>query len=382
MHILFLIRSCFAGGAEKVLLDYAKGLDKEKFDVTIMLRYPDGALKDQFFELQDHGVHIRWCFDHLKPGKNLFEKAKNVLLLRLADWSAYHYPKLYYRLAIKEQYDVEIAFMHNEAASIIASSPNKKSKKLLWVHTDLRRLTSFKTYFGSRKKQGAYYRKFDKCICVSQVAAKSLAELFGIRENVQIIHNPIDRDRIISLAQSPLPLSATTPPTICAVGRLSLEKNFPLLINAHANLIKKDILHHLYIVGEGPEREALEQKIRELNVENSVSLIGFLPNPYPYIFNADFLALSSIYEGFPTVIMESLILGIPVVSCCGVTNEVFGNYNCGIVTEPDEVAFEAGLEKMLTDSVLRNNCAEQAALRGAELDLTQAISAIEQLLVC
>lgn len=381
MKVLFFIRSFFGGGAEKVLLEYVKGLDKGKLNITVMVRYPDGELKEQFMALREQGVDIRWCFDHLKPGKGLLEKAKNTLLLRLADWSAYHSPKLFYRLAIKEKYDVEIAFMHDEAASIIASSTNKRAKKLLWVHTDLRRLTSFKTYFGSRKRQGMYYRKFDKCVCVSQVVADSIRELFGITDNVCVLHNPVDRNRILALAQSPCTLPSVTIPTVCAVGRLSWEKNFTMLINAHANLVNKGVLHRLCIVGEGPERASLEQQIKSLGVEETVAMVGFQSNPYPYIKDAYVTVCSSVYEGLHIASEESLVLGVPVVSCCAVTGEVFGGYECGIITEPDQAAFEAGLEKMLTDPDFRARCAQQAALRGEELGLEQAVAAIGKLLL-
>ena len=380
MKVLFFIRSFFGGGAEKVLLDYVKGLDKKKYDITIMVRSPHGILKDQFLDLRHQGIHIRWCFDHLKPGKNLFEKVKNTLLLRLGDWSTYRCPRLFYKLAIHEKYDVEIAFMHDEAASIIASSSNKHSKKLLWVHTDLRRLSSFKQYFISRKRQGAYYKKFDKCICVSQIVADSISELFGITENVHVLHNPVDQDRILTLSLNPSPLPVHTPPIVCAVGRLSWEKNFSMLISTHANLICKGIMHQLCIVGEGPERNALERQIKQLGVENSVILAGFQSNPYPYLKKAYVSVCSSVYEGLHIASQESLVLGVPVVSCCAVTAEVFGDYNCGIITEPDQTSFEAGLEKMLTDSTFRSKCAQQATLRGQELGLETAILAVEKLL--
>lgn len=380
MKVLIFIRSFFGGGAEKVLLDYVKGLDKEKLDITLMVRSPEGALKEQFLALREQGIRVRWCFDHLKPGKNLLEKAKNALLLRLADWSVYRCPALFYRLAIREKFDVEIAFMHNEAASIIASTSNRRSKKLLWVHTDLRRLTSFKTYFGSRKGQARYYRKFDTCVCVSQVAAEGLAELFDIRENVQVLHNPVDRERVLALAEQPCPLPESDLPTVCAVGRLSWEKNFAMLINAHAALLGKGIPHRLWIVGEGPERQALEDQIAALGVTETVTLAGFQKNPYPYIKAADITVCSSVYEGLHIVSQESLVLGVPVVSCCAVTGEVFGGFDCGILTENDQASLEAGLEKMLRDPVLRQRCGRQAALRGQELGLSQAAAALEGLL--
>jgi len=203
--------------------------------------------------------------------------------------------------------------------------------------------------------------------------------LFDIKEKVLVVHNPIDRERVLELAKKPCPFTLS-PPTVCAVGRLSWEKNFSMLIDAHANLISKGIPHQLCIVGEGPERKALEHKIEKLGVENSVSLLGFQENPYPYIARASFLAMPSVYEGFPTVVMEALVLGMPVVSSCAVTAEVFGGYNCGIITGPDQNSFEAGLEKILTDNVLHKKLCEAAVKRGNELDIREAVLRVEEVL--
>ena len=379
MKVLFFIRSFFGGGAEKALLELVKGLDKEKFDITVMVRNDEGTYREQFHSLE--GVAVRRCFEQLKPGKNLFQKIRNNVILKLADWSAYRCPGLFYRLAIREKYDVEIAFMHNEAASIISSSTNRKSKKLLWVHTDLRKLDSWNTYFGTRNRQKRYFSGFDKIVCVSCVAAQALENLLGIKENVQVIYNPIDRERILSLAEGNFPLPEIQVPTVCAVGRLSEEKNFEMLIDVHTALLKKGINHRLCIVGGGPERQALEDRIKLLGVADSVILAGYQENPYPYIKASDITVCSSRYEGLHIASQESLVLGKPVVSCCAVVGEIFGGYGCGIITENNAAALETGLEMLLTDTELLQRCAAQASLRGQELGLERAVKTVEWLLL-
>lgn len=379
--VLFYNRTFFGGGAEKVLIDYIRGMDKRKFDITVMVRRDEGAFREQFLALEQEGVHIRRCCDWIQPGKSVFQKARNYILLSLADRCEFRHPRIFHRIAIREKYDVEIAFMHNEAAAIIASSPNKKSKKLLWVHTDLRRIDSWPMYFGTRKRQRRFFSKYDQIICVSEVARQSVEELLELTGNVMVLHNPVDREKILKMAQEPCPLPVVPVPTVCAVGRLSWEKNFQMLLHAHANLLKRGIEHRLCIVGEGPDRENLEQLICELGLKESVILAGHQSNPYPYIEAASFLVLSSVYEGYPTVVMEALVLGKPVVSSCATAQEVFGDYECGTITDSNPSALEDGMEKMLINMEYRHYCANQAVARSFELGLKKAVDSVTDMIV-
>lgn len=378
--VLFYNRTFFGGGAEKVLIDYIRGMDKRKFDITVMVRRDEGAFREQFLALEQEGVHIRRCCDWIQPGKFVFQKARNYILLSLADRCEFRHPRIFHRIAIREKYDVEIAFMHNEAAAIIASSPNKKSKKFLWVHTDLRRIDSWPMYFGTRKRQRRFFSKYDQIICVSEVARQSVEELLGLTDNVMVLHNPVDREKILKMAQEPCPLPVVPVPTVCAVGRLSWEKNFQMLLYAHANLLKRGIEHRLCIVGDGLERERLTSLIRQLKVEKTVELVGYQSNPYKYIQSADITVCSSEYEGLHIASIESIVLGKPVVSCCDVVSEVFAGYECGIITKNKPVALEAGLEKMLMNKQFLQRCSTQTIARGKELGLETAVDAVEKLL--
>ena len=375
--VLFYNRTFFGGGAEKVMLDYVQGLNQKGFDITVMVRRVEGVFRDQFHALESEGVHIRRCCDWIQPGKSVFRKVRNYILLTLADRCEFRHPRIFHRIAIREKFDVEIAFMHNEAAAIIASSPDKKARKLLWVHTDLRRIDSWPMYFRTRKRQRRFFSKYDQIICVSEVARQSVGELLGLTQNVIVLHNPVDREKILKLAQEPCPLPAVDVPTVCAVGRLSWEKNFSMLIRAHKALVDRGVLHRLVIVGDGPERKKLENLIIELGVEKSVLLVGHQSNPYPYIGLSGFLAMSSVYEGYPTVVMEALVLRKPVVSSCAAAEEVFGGYPCGIITENSQKALEDGIKQMLVDPILFNQCCNSAAIRSSQLGLDEALSAIE-----
>jgi len=98
-----------------------------------------------------------------------------------------------------------------------------------------------------------------------------------------------------------------------AVGRLQMQKDYPTLLHAFAQ-VRKNRPVRLLILGEGKDRLALEELIKELGLEQDVSLPGFVMNPYAYMARASLFVLSSRWEGLPTVLIEALCCGTPVVS--------------------------------------------------------------------
>ena len=184
MKIMFFNRTFFGGGVEKALLDIVKNIDTSKHDITIFVRRFEGDFMQQYLALDGEHIHIRRCFDHFKPGRTIFHKIYNVSLIWIAEKCICRFPKIYYMIAIRDKFDIEVAYMHDEATAIIASSSNKKSKKVAWVHTDLRQIKTWKGYFGSRRRQKKYYKRFDKIICVSEYVKNCFQELLGTYSNI------------------------------------------------------------------------------------------------------------------------------------------------------------------------------------------------------
>jgi len=377
--VLFFNYSFFGGGVEKMLIDIAKGLDKSKYDITIMVMSKTGDFTEQYLKLEEEGVHIRQCFDWMQAGSNFFEKILNVVLINVAEKTRFYLPRLYHLIAIRDKYDVEIAFMHNLVNPVIACSPNNSSKKIAWVHTDLSKLTTWKQYFGSRKRQGKFYNKFDNVICVSNHVKNCLLELFPIKPEPMVIYNSVDRDMILQKSLSTDELPKKTVKRVIAVGRLSHEKNFSMLLRVHKKLIDTGIEHELWIVGEGPERKKLETIIKENGLDR-VTLWGYQDNPYKFIVASDFLVCSSFYEGLHIASMESLLLGKPIVSCCGVVKEAFGDRQSGLITENNEDALFDGMNEMLTNEKLLKYCTEEAKIRSKSFDLQYMIHEIENVI--
>jgi glycosyltransferase involved in cell wall biosynthesis len=151
----------------------------------------------------------------------------------------------------------------------------------------------------------------------SQGVAEDLRQVTGLpATRIQLIYNPVVTPELGELKKADLQhpwFGSGQPPVILAVGRLKPQKDFSTLIHAFAK-VRKNRLCRLLILGEGPERGALEALIRELGLEQDVELPGFLENPCAYMSRASLFVLSSRWEGLPTVLIEALYCGVPIVS--------------------------------------------------------------------
>jgi len=154
----------------------------------------------------------------------------------------------------------------------------------------------------------------------------------------------------------------TSHPIILGVGRLTIQKNFPDLVDAFA-LVRRKHAARLVIVGEGPERPTIQEHVRQHDLEDCVALPGFVENPYSCMARAAVFALSSRWEGLPTVLIESLAVGTPVVAtdCPNGPREILKDGALGRLVPTCNVP---ALAEALDDSLTaRRNPAPAYALR-------------------
>lgn len=187
------------------------------------------------------------------------------------------------------------------------------------------------------------YRAADRVIAVSEAAKQDLLAHTGLdAARVSVVYNPVDyealRARAAEAADHPW-LAQGEPPVVLAVGRLSPEKGFDVLIDAVAPLVRAGE-GRLLICGEGSERRALEARCRRLGVEEHVALPGFVENPYAYIARSRVLALPSRWEGLPNVLIHALALGVAVVAtdCPGGSSEILEGGKHGALVPVDDAA--------------------------------------------
>jgi len=176
-----------------------------------------------------------------------------------------------------------------------------------------------------------YYARADRIICVANFIRNDLAEHFGIPlAKMVVIYNPMDVERVRHLADAGENPLADPGPHLVAAGRLWKQKGFDVLLDALA-LVRNLLPVKLTILGEGPLEVDLKAQSERLGLSGAVRFVGFQPNPYPYLKHADLFVLSSRYEGMPSVILEALSVGTPVVAtdCPGGVREILTGSRMG-----------------------------------------------------
>jgi glycosyltransferase involved in cell wall biosynthesis len=148
---------------------------------------------------------------------------------------------------------------------------------------------------------------------------------------------------------------------VLAVGRLSAEKAFADLIMAMDLLrrLRRDLSIQLLILGDGPERRRIEQLVRDLDLRDRVTLLGHIHDVRPYYQRADVLAISSVTEGSPNVLLEAMAGGVPVVATpVGGIPELVTDKETGLLVEPrNPQAMASAINLLLTDSDLAKTLA-------------------------
>lgn len=337
IKIVFIEDSLVCGGAEQALYDLALLLDKERFDVTVFSQKP-GAVWDQKF--LDAGIHLIYDYSCRKATLNPIIKVQNI----------------YKKLRIQSCYrrgGENLMDVCCPGADIIVSysmwdyikcgfSANAKSVK--FIHGNTRTNPAFRDLILRDK---LLLPRYDRVVCVSEASYQAFVETTGRKNGVEMHFNPINSDHVRSMSQEPVMLPEE--PIVCAVGRLSPEKGFERLIVIHKRLLEEGIRHKLVLVGDGPDRDYIRRTVQAMDAQDSVILTGYQSNPYPYIAGSRFLVNSSFTEGLPVVAMEALCLGIPVVAAVPSVQEIFGEEDCGVITENDNESLRRGMRRMLTD---------------------------------
>jgi glycosyltransferase involved in cell wall biosynthesis len=204
---------------------------------------------------------------------------------------------------------------------------------------------------------GRFYPWADRIVSVAQGTADDLARTTGLpRERIEVVHNPIVTPELMELAKAPVDhqwFRSGEPPVVVSVGRLSPQKDFGTLLRAFA-LVRDRRPARLVILGEGPERGSLEKLVSELGLVDAASLPGWVANPYPWMVHAGAYVLSSRWEGLPSVLIEALYCGVPIVAtdCLSGPREILDDGEHGLLVPVGDVeALARGIESALAGDV-------------------------------
>lgn len=165
-----------------------------------------------------------------------------------------------------------------------------------------------------RQAMRRLYRRADALIGVSAGVARDLRGMGLAEGRIHVIHNPVDAGRLRNLASVGPPLAVEHElPYVVSIGRLVEQKDQQTLLRAYAASALRES-HRLVIVGEGERRAGLERLTHDLGIGDRVLLAGAMDNPYRVLASASMHVLSSLWEGYPNVLLEALALGVRVVS--------------------------------------------------------------------
>ena len=375
--ILFLIESLSGGGAEKILTIIINNINTNKFDVTLCCIVNTG----QFLNDIPNNVAYQYIIPNPKETNSLWSKLKYTLKYKLVySWLPLNWV---YKLWVPKGNDIEIAFVEGFSTKLLSKS-SSKLKKIAWLHTDFGYNHWTPIVFKNNRQEETTYSKFNNIVCVSNVVKDSLLKIYPSLNNVIVKYNPINDILIrdMSAISSGIKCRNVESLKLISVGRLAPQKGYDRLLPIIKRLYDNGHNISLTILGEGSERNKLEEYIAKNNLENIVSLPGFTPNPYSIIKGHDLFVCSSRAEGYSTAVTEALILGLPVITtdCSGMRELLGENNEYGVVVQNDEESLYNGIKKFLENKSYLEFFTTKAIERGKKFSLTSLMNEIEDIL--
>lgn len=312
------------GGIQKSIVNIITNIDYSKYKVDLYL-FEEGS----FFPLPEN-ENLRIIV--LKP----YPKICTLLPFRLVH-------KLFPVKVPQDEYDVVVDFNSYQNYCASAAVGLRGKKRIMWIHNDMRiKLREEPKYrimwFFFKSK----FKYFDEFAAVSPGIVDGFRAASGIYDKpVHVIPNHINTDEIFSKKDEEI--SFTPNPAefnLCSMGRLCHQKGFDILLNYMAEVKMQRSDMHLYILGDGPEREPLLNQARQLGLEDRFTLLGNQVNPFPYLQKMDGFVLTSRYEGQGMVIWEAKSVGLPLYIA-----DNLGQYNPGIECCGDMVSALVSAQK-------------------------------------
>ena len=372
--ILITMPSMLIGGAERSLLGLLESIDYKEYEVDLMLYRHEGEFMNFIpkevnilNEIDEYTTFDRPIKDLLFSKLFVYGIARLISKLRLklkkeneSVWKQLQYisntitPIL---PEIKGEYDLAICFLG--ISDVVAKKVNAKTK-IAWIHTD------YSILDPDKKMDLALFDKLDYIVTVSDKCKEEFLKIYPTMKKKSIVIENILTKSFIE-KQSNLINKAEDMKiekdeiTFLSVGRYSEAKNFDNVPIICKYLVDMGFNIKWYIVGYGSDENLIKEKIKEVNMEDRVILLGKKTNPYPYIKKCDFYIQPSRYEGKAVTVTEAQILGKPVMITNYATaiSQVNHDFD-GYITELSIEGIAYGIEKLYKNEELRqklsSNC--------------------------
>jgi len=381
MRLLQLVKGLdignFNGGAEKFGLELSIGLSEmgEEVHLGVMKRHDTDIEKQNIFRLTEAGI---------APPIFLCEEPRSIIDLK----------KMKYLKNYLIDNRIQIVHSHFQIGSLIALFLKSSSRDLRLVrtaHISKEWGNGIMAWIGRLLFTNFIFPlAFDIEVgvsqdIVSQISQRPINKI--LQKTAKLIYNALPEkfftEQFIIETKKRIELSTRYEESyiIGSVGRLTKRKGYRYLIEAFSTVIKKYPNLNLILVGDGEERPFLEKQIKCLNLSGKVFLVGQQPDSVQWIRKMDLFVLPSLQEGLPTVVLESMICGTPVISTnISGTRELIKDGETGLLVEPaNPLALSTAIEHLLTNPILRRQIAEKGFEMSRKFSLHNSVKEYQML---
>ncbi|MBQ7141181.1 MAG: O-antigen ligase family protein [Bacilli bacterium] len=335
--LLFCSYDLNVGGIENALINLLNKIDLTKYDVTLLLEKKQGVFLDRVPE------DIKVIEYRVSESKNIILR-KLINLCKQIKWILFNY----------KSYDFSCCYAtYSLPCNLISRLSSKNS--VLYIHSNYKYvynkdINKIKEFFDSRSLD-----KFRKIIFVSNESKNDLCEIYpNIKNKSMVINNFVDSKKILELSKEKIDVKKPKDKKVFMfVGRFEEEsKKLTRLLNVFIELNKKHSNLELWMIGNGKDYELVLKFIKENKLEKRVKLYGEQKNPYQYMNMADYIILTSDYEGFPVVYNEAIILNKPIISTIDVTDDYISIPNrFGYIISKDEGKMVNEINEILSQEI-------------------------------
>ncbi len=298
--LLFADKDLRIGGIESAQVNLINRIDFNKYNVTLILEEKSGELLNK--------LDSRTIVKELKVSNN-----RNIIIRKITNVLR----KLIFTIFNYNNYDFSCCYTtYSYSSNKIAKLASKNNS--IYVHSDYKYVyqdeKDFREFFDSRK-----VNEYKSIIFVSNEARKSFIDIYKeLKDKTIVFNNFVDIEKIKKLSNEKIDVEKNSDrPLFVFVGRLDdSSKKLKRAIN-----LVKDLDIELWIVGDGPDRKMYEEYTKELKVNKYVKFIGRKNNPYPYMLQADYLIITSDYEGFPVIYLEGITLNKNIITTINTSDD-------------------------------------------------------------
>lgn len=355
VRVLFVMGALDGGGAEKVLTELLRDFDRTRIQASLFLMWRRGI----YLSNVPADVSLTWGVE----GDQQIRKHLPSFLRTL--------------LRSARPCDVIVGGVELLPSYFAWLAATIWRKPVVgWVHTDLDGYIQHQPLWD-RSLARLLYPHFDNVVALTETAADSVHRSTGADpKRLCVIPNYVDIRAVVQLAAEPVdswaaPIMAK--PFIMGLGRLvNKDKGWDVLLRAHALVSSQGVDHNFVVIGEGEDRQCLEELARELKVQDSFFLPGYQRNPFPVVKQAVALVAGSKLEGFGLALVEAMALGVPVIACARASGPatILGGGRHGVLTDADDAGeFAAAISDLLTNPAKREDYSRRALLRAQHYDV-------------